>query len=354
MAHSNFSWAGVAAVLFFAVTARAAKITIDMNGFPDASGGAVSGPGLEKSIPLPAGEQKVVLENLQNSQTYQVDFFHNSGPGSSDFTFTVNAAGTGVDAVTLGGDGFAPMVTGFKPGDNTLKLNTHAITYNENGGQTGPYYIHGLTAPLKSDSPPQKFAAVPGSYHVDNLYNSGDGNEDYNFIVDANGKVSADPKYAPYAQLDGSSVKPRAVLVHFRLEGSAPISYHTTQTAGSAKSEGTVFEFDMPMTIGSSGVNVWSFGKFKVTKGDATRPDDTPLEGATRDNDFYFYPRVLYTEKDGFVFKTTSGTAKTVTAEAEGTFDDGTTPLTVKASATIVKPYTTAPSAAPTTAPVPR
>src|SRR5438034_699364 len=79
-------------------------ITIDMNGFPNRTRGQVTGPGIDTPIELKAGEEKVVLEKLQPGATYGVDFFHNSGEDSSDFTITINAAGTGVEAVSLGGE----------------------------------------------------------------------------------------------------------------------------------------------------------------------------------------------------------------------------------------------------------
>src|SRR6185295_10046773 len=44
--------------------ASAVTITLELNGFPNAMGGQLTGPGLEPSIPLPAGKQQIELANL--------------------------------------------------------------------------------------------------------------------------------------------------------------------------------------------------------------------------------------------------------------------------------------------------
>ena len=76
--------------------ALAVTVTLDLNGFPNVTSGQAYGPGVDKPIPLPAGKEKIDLPNLTAGGIYQVDFFHNSGEDGSDFSFTINAAGTGV------------------------------------------------------------------------------------------------------------------------------------------------------------------------------------------------------------------------------------------------------------------
>ena len=331
--HSRILWA---ALFLTGVTSNASAVTVvlDLNGFPNITGGQVYGAGLKEPIALTAGKQRIELPALQAGSTYQVDFFHNSGENSSDFAFTVNAAGTGVETVAPAAKKFT-IVKDFKPGSATLKLNTHTITYNANSGQTGTYYIHGLLAPIQGDKGPIKLAAMPGLYRVDNLYNSGQGNEDFSFIVDSDGKTSATGGNKEYAEFSGSTVSPRSVKVHFQIWPSSPIAYHGTQKVLNAKSANNVYELDMLMTVGSSGLNIWSFGRSKVLKSDVVAPDGKPLQDKTGVNDFHFYPRLRYDSKKGFFFESTVGPSGTSGAEVTGSFDDGKTDLQVTVDATI-------------------
>lgn len=329
----------ITAVLLFTSLARttlAATILLDLNGFPNVTGGQISGAGLAQSIPLPPGKQRIELSNLTGGSTYSVDFFHNTGDNSSDFSFTVSKDGSGVESIAHPGKKFR-MVKDFKPGTTTLTLNTHAITYNANGAQTGVYYIHGLldNGAIKADAGPVKLIAAPGLYRVDNLYNSGMGNEDFSFIVDSSGHVSAGPEGGEYAEFSGSSISPRAVNVHFKITSTTPLSYHAMQAVHAATSAGNVYDLDMMITVGSSGLNIWSFGHSEVLRSNLVAPNGKPLQGATATNDFTFFPRLRYDRKKGFFFQTTEGPADSAHAEVTGTADDGKTKLAAIVSATI-------------------
>lgn len=329
----------LSAAIFFAGlagSASAATITLDLNGFPNESNGQVSGPGLDDPIPLPADKQQIELPNLGAGSAYQVDFFHNSGENGSDFLFTINAAGTGVEKVQPAAKKFM-MVKDFRRGLTTLKLNTHTVIYNANSGQTGQYYIHGLlgSGAIKPNKGPIKLVAAPGVYRVDNLYNSGLGNEDFNFIVGSSGKTSAGLNGGEYAEFSGSSVSPRSANVHFQITSSSPVAYHGTQNVFNATNVGNVYDLDMTMTIGSSGLNIWSFGRSKVTSSDIMAADGKPLKDSEGINDFHFCPRLRYNSKKGFFFETTQGSSDTVKASVVGSSDDGATGLEVTVTATI-------------------
>jgi len=348
----------VAILAAVAVAASAATVTLDLNGFANTLGGQVTGPGLASPIPIPPGAQRVVLEDLQAEQTYQVDFFHDQGGvlaerGSGDFTFLVAADGQGVDSVGLGGGRF-PMVDGFKEGDRTLKLKTWTILYNANSAQTGEYYIHGLIGPLvlKPGSGPQQVVAIPGNYIVDNLYNSNAGREDFIFVVDAGGNVR--PTVLPplmenepesvsfrtseeHAEFIDNEVRPRAVPVHFHVEATDYPRYHTSHPATNVVANGGTVDLDLLMPVGGGGLNIWWFGANEVTGGTLVRPDGRPALGTTRNNDFYFRPLLRYDlAKKMFYFVTTEGPSQTVTGEAQGFAEDQTTPFAVKVIATIV------------------
>ena len=331
----------------------AATVTIDFNGFPNLRGGQVSGPGLEAGpIPLPAKADKVELKGLQAGGTYGVDFFHNAGENSSDFLFTVNAAGTGVDEVTAGGGQFE-MLTGFTRGANVLKLATFDVVYNSNLGQAGDYFISAAIGPQGQNSKPQTLKLIPGYYPVDNLYNTNGGEEDFAFIVDAKGKVQPVGIAEEFAVFEGNQIKPRAALVHFKISASLPVNYHASHPTTEAVIKDNVYEFDMAMPVGGGGVNVWTFGECTVTNSNVTlantiKEDGTvvsnKLEGWKGANDFPFYPRLRYDEQlKAFYFQTPDIMvhAETALAEATGKVDGGEQPLTVTVSATIVKPAAT-------------
>ncbi|MAE61766.1 MAG: hypothetical protein CMJ49_10475 [Planctomycetaceae bacterium] len=357
--------------------AWAVDITLDLNGFANAAGGTVHGVKLPRQIPLPADAPMVVLPGLEAGETYQVDFYHNAGRGSSDFSFTINAAGTGVAKVSRGGEKHK-MVTGFRPGDTTLKLNTHQIIYNANAGQTGSYYVPGLIKPhtLKRDLGAQTWTVIPGTYSVDNLYNSGRGNEDFKFLVSSTGRVrSSDFSYSvdkkrslkmnsrEYAIFRKSEVSPRVVTVRFHIESSSPVNYHTTHTASKTTRKGNIIDVEMPITVGCGGLNIWSFEKVRVAESDYIQPDGKLSARTETINDFHFVPWLRYDMKRGFYFATSLEPpkgkpgkvkfAKTVRATAEGNFDDDGPPLKVTVTATIIDPPkpTTRPTTQPTTQP---
>jgi hypothetical protein len=346
----------IALSLMIATAASAADVTIDMNGFPDLTGGHVNGPGLTEPVKFTSDDTKVEVKGLQAGQTYSVDFYHNSGESSSDFTFRINDAGTGVESVSLAGEKYS-IVKDFKKGDATLTLDTVDIVYNANAAQTGNYGVSGLIAATGMSSMPQKLKAVPGWYAVDNLYNTGGGNEDYQFVVDSNGKTGpAGDRDAEYAEFDGNQVKPRAAVVHFKIEASGGVNYHASHVPTAAAINGTVYEFDVPLTIGSGGINLWSFGDYTVTKSNVMAPETRnedgtverhKLEGVKGTNDLHFYPRLRYDlAKKAYYFETTDaeGRSTTATAEATGTYDGGDKPLTITITATIVKPTETQPA----------
>lgn len=334
--------------------AFAGPITIDMNGFPCMAGGHVNGTGLAAPIKIEPGQAKLVLDGLKPGGTYAIDFFHNSGENSSDFQFTLNAKGDGVESVTLGG-GKHTMVTGFKPGDATLVLNTREIIFNANGAQTGPYYIQGLLAihSLPPNLGPQKFKAIPGYYYVDVLYGSGGGTEDYSFTVDSAGNTSPgttdsfNENREPQPGLDprepatfaGNTVSPRAALVHFKIVAPNPQNFHVYAAATPAKTDGAITEFDEVMGIGATTVLFWSFGPNTVVRSNIITGFNKPLVWTKSENDMVFAPRLRYDlKKNQYYFETTKGPSDTALAEVSGTEDDKVTPLVgVEITATIIK-----------------
>jgi len=337
-------------VLAMASSASAATVTLDFNGFPNLVAGQVGGPGLEAPIPLPAKAAKVEMVGLQAGGVYSVDFFHNSGENSSDFSFTINDAGTGVSEVSLGG-GKHKMVTGFQRDATVLKLATFDVNFNSNSGQTGDYYIQGAVGAgsIGQSSKPQTIKVIPGYYAVDNLYNTNGGEEDFAFIVDDHGKLSAVGIGDEFVTFDGNKVKPRAAQVHFKITASAPINYHPSHPTTEAVVKDNVYEFDMDLPVGGGGINVWSFGentvaKSNLTLAETTKEDGTKVvnkhEGVKSANDFLFFPRLRYdAQLKTFYFQTPDPLvhAETATAEATGTFDGGETALTVKVEAKVVK-----------------
>ena len=104
-----------------------------------------------------------------------------------------------------------------------------------------------------------------------------------------------------------------------------------------ATSAGNVYDLDMIMTVGSSGLNIWSFGRSKVLRSNVVAPDGKPLKDAEGVNDFHFCPRLRYDSKKGFFFATIDGPSDTATAEVGGRSDDGASTLEVTATATIDK-----------------
>lgn len=243
---------------------HALDVTLDKNGYEPVVGGQVTGTGLPAAIPIPADAKPLVLCNLQAGGIYAVDFFHNAGLGGSDFSFTINPAGTGIASVSPGGNTFV-VVKGFESGATSIVLNTFPVTFNANR-TLSHYYVGGLIAHgTVTNSEPITRTALPGWYRVDNLFNSGEGNEDFNFVVHDDGRVGVDtgryvdrfyvaggnndgyaflmnadgtgswvftnaPSYEEYARFEGSQVHPRACRVHFRVESSTnnPASFTYT------------------------------------------------------------------------------------------------------------------------------
>lgn len=312
-------------------------VIIDKNGFPNAKGGQVTGPGLAAPIPLGRNDSPVLLSNLLPGATYKVDIGHNGINGGSDFTFTVDALGNGVASVSLS-DGGQIMVVGFSPGSTSLKLNTHEIVYNANSGQTGRYFLLGshLSA-LGMNTGPITAKVLPGVVPVDNTYFTGGKNEDYSFFVDSNGQTSAFVGYEEYATFSGSSVSPRAVKVHYHVEasGNLPnIKNAYLQPMFNFIQLGSTYDFDMMMTIGNAGVCFSDFGSYTIDGGNAIKPDGTPWLGTTGTNDYYFLPRLRFDTMTGFSW---NGSGATVaTGSASGFRDGNTLPLSVTVTATIV------------------
>jgi len=343
-------------LLLSAITGFPATITLDFNGFPCTTGGQVTGPGLEDPIQIPPNAKTIVLEQLQAEQTYYVDFFHDAGPttaaGSGDFSFVVAADGQGVESVGLGG-GVYQMVDGFKAGDRTLTLKTYTITFNANAGQTGSYYIPGLIDMTPVDSGPQRFTVIPGNYRVDNLFNTFEGLEDYEFAINDKGTpvptILTRPDGAPgpvaildskeFAEFSATEINPRSVRVHFRVECGGPLQYHATHPATNIVADASAAEGDILLPVGGGGVNVWAFGTNTVSGGTVVNPNGLPDIGTQRENDYLFQPLLRYDlSKQQFYFVTTEGPSQTVTGEADGLADDGVTPIKAKVSMTIAAP----------------
>jgi hypothetical protein len=241
--------------------------------------------------------------------------------------------------VSLGG-GEHKMVTGFKPGDTTLKLNTREITYNDGGRQKGSYYLAGATAAhtVPADKGPLKFLTIPGYLSVDNLTNTASGREDFAFTVDSEGKVGPRPGAgaAEFAEFEGSTVRPRAARVMLTIRSVTPIVIDLSHAPISKTVEGNVTKLDMYLPIGGGGLSAWSFGPSRVVRTTLTRPDGKSAEGEQAVNDFRFYPIVRYDDQKGFMFETTRGLAKEVGAVVTGMTDDGKAELNVEFTATIV------------------
>ena len=344
------------ALCFSASIASALTVTLELNGFVS-QGGSITGEGLDDPVAIPPTQQQIKLDNLQPGVTYRIDFFHNSGDDGSDFEFVINKAGTGIESVTLGGDRHT-MVTDFKTGDTTLKLNTHKITFNPDKTQSGGFAIRGMTADDQpKNSPPVVAKLIPGRYVVDNFGGPPGANE-YEFMVDAKGKATPIGRADEYATFVGSTITPRVAKVHFKLVANGPIQYtgsHDITNVTTAPNH--VTEFDMAVPVGGGGVTITTFGPAKIIAGNVIQHDGKALMGTESDNDVVFNPRVCYDSRRGFFFETVRGPTFAVSAEAEGKMDDKATPLTVKMTASIYvppKPTTrpaTSPPAPPTTRP---
>lgn len=334
----------VSAALVSSVASYAAAldITIDLNGFAANSGLQVNGTGFENPQRFDNPPPQVVITGVQPGGSYSVDFFHNSGKGSSDFGFTINAEGNGVATVSKGGETH-DMVDGFKPGATTLKLRTFDLVYNADGAQTGQYFIPGLVKAhtLKANAGPQEFKAIPGSYSVDNLYNTNGGKEDYRFMLDDKGKTGPIEGFEAFATFDGSKVSQRVAWTKWTIVSPyGAINYHTSHVSERDKpvKEGDTHTYTLilPIAVGGGGVNVWSFGECTIDKTNLVDAKGESLAGTTVKNDGHVNPFVGYMEKGGYYFLTDKGPMKRLSADLSGMRDDGETPLAVKVAAEIL------------------
>jgi hypothetical protein len=336
MRHAKRVGLATLVVLSAAAGVMGADITLDMNGYSGIVASKISGPGLTAPVVIAPGAQKVELKDLKAGVKYTVDLGHNSGVDGSDFTFTVDAKGTGVAKVEPLGKYTA--VKAFAPGASTLVLNTFPVVYNANGGQTSIYAIQGMVKATSAGASPVNMTAVPGSYRVDNLFNPGGQAEDFSFIVDDAGKVKGATGFEEYIQGDGSNVNVRTATVRFRVEAAQSLSRRDSHAlVGAAVTENLVTQLDMKVPVGGGGFNISSFGPNTVGKSDALDGFGKPLEGRESKNDFHFYPRLRYdVEKQTFYFDTPKGRAQTVFAEVSGMTDSTAASLHVKVTAQIL------------------
>ena len=351
-------YAGTVAVTlgFAAGAAHAVDITLNMNGFPNLSNGQVTGTGIVTPIPLPANAATVNLPGLVAGGSYGVDFFHNSGLTGSDFGFTVNGAGTGVDTVSNNGHGFGPyqMVTGFTSGATTLVLDANNVTYNVGGKMTGPYWMPGYL-PNAAPAGPVTVRAIAGDASVDHLYNQDLGNEDWMLRFDDAGQAFASSgssgpagnpiPHSEYASFSASGVEVRAKTAHYTYQASAPVfapvghAYATSNVVSTATSG----SFDMDATIGSAGFNLWSMNGYTVVASNIVKSDGTPLQGTVAAGDFIFTPLLRYDglpgPGDGFYFQAPLGGKEYIAfATIVGLNELGGQPVTVTFTAAIPEP----------------
>lgn len=333
-----------------AQNARAIDVTIDTNGWAPLGNILVSGPGAPGYLGTTAGTY--LMTGLSPNTNYSVDFTHNPSTDSPDFRFTTDNT-SGVASVTTSAYGAGPhtMVTGFTSGDSTLVLNTHSITYNANQGQTGSYYVPGLISSQGQGSAPVTVTALSGGYNVDNLYNTGAGNEDYAFAVDSSGNVIAGTgtnakgiPYSEFATFSGSDVNVRYETVHFVVDSSDPITINQLQVRDNIVVDGNTVEWDQRMTIGSGGFFSSSFGSYTITDANIVQPDGSPWLGYSDTNDFDFRPLLRYdgySNVNGFYWEgqgpSTSiyypGNFPHAYATATGFFDGNTVALVATANA---------------------
>jgi hypothetical protein len=324
--------------------AFAADVLLQKNGFADLFGGQITGTGAY-FMSLGTTAADVNLTGLTAPGTYSVDFFHNSGSNDSNFTFGIDAAGN-ITTIGTNGNGAGSYTVATGVGTQTLSLNVHPFTYNANGGQTGQFYLQGLINSQVGG--PASFNVVPGQVVVDNLYNTGGGNEDFSFAVDSDGNavipngtsgpVSHPIPWGEYATVNNDGeIDVNHKIAHFVIEASAPINFIVHQAMSNFTAVGTTYEFDLDLTIGNGGVNIYSFGTHTITGGNAIRPDGTPYVGQVSGNDYQFLPQLRYDGTE-YYFENGDDAGNKATGQAVGFFDGDTNPLTVNVAAYLPEP----------------
>jgi hypothetical protein len=324
--------------------AFAADVLLQKNGFADLFGGQITGTG-GYFMSLGTTATDVNLTGLTAPGTYGVDFFHNAGANDSNFTFSIDGAGN-VTSITTNGNGAGSYTVATGVGTQTLSLNTHPFTYNANGGQTGQYYIQGLINSQVGGS--ASFNVIPGIAVVDNLYNTGAGNEDFTFAVDSDGNaaipignsgpVSHPIPWGEYATVNtDGQIDVNHKIAHFVIEASAPIAFVYHQALSNFTAVGNTYEFDLDLTIGNGGINIYSFGTHTITGGNAIRPDGTLYLGGGSTNDYLFYPQLRYDGTE-YYFENGDDAGNKATGQAVGFFDGDTNPLTVNVTAYLPEP----------------
>ena len=342
----------VAALLLLASSvqsARAIDITLNKNGYASIANGQLTGTGIIIPQTLGNTSAPASFTGLLANTTYSLDFFGTSGTGSSDFSFKVNAAGTGIESVSLGGS-VNNMVVGFNPGDTTLMLNTGPIVTNANQKMNGNHSVNRLYANSGVNYPATPNIAVPGIYAVDNLYNSGSGNEDFQFKVNDTFQTSAETgvagpnpgiPFSEYATFSGNQVNVRSELVHFivdtnvamagAIHSTSPMLNYTTSMGG------THIEFDMNLMIGAGGIFFSDYGNFDTISSNAFRPDGSAYDTYSGINDFAFYPTLRYdgtSNANGYYWLGPGpGIENEVTAYVEGFRDGNLIPLNLTVTA---------------------
>lgn len=336
-----------AALAFTVNQVQAVDILFQKNGFADLSSGQVTGTGIGAQS-IGSNATDVLLTGLVAGGSYSVDFFHNSGALSSDFGFTLDGGGN-IATIGLGGGAYT-MATGV--GSTTLGLNTFSVTYNANQGQTGNYFINGILPASGNNSLPQTVTLVPGLKIVDNLYNTGGGNEDYRFIVDSSGNavipagVGGGPTAIPlseYASASGATVNINHIIAHYTVVASAPITINLYQPSlAPIVVNGTTYDFDIDLTVGNAGFFISSFGAYTIDGGNAVHQDGvlwTDPSHNTGGNDYPFLPMLRYDASyaNGYDYYFVNGTGgKVATGSATGFFDGNVTPLSVSVTATLI------------------
>ena len=348
--------AAAAAAVPLIAAGSAGAVTIDLNGYPANFGVYVNDGATTEYITFGSPGATINLGTLDPNKRYYIDWFQNSGANSSDMYFDTGATGNEVIAVSTNqyNVGSYQMVTGFTPGDATLVMNTQTLTYNANNvpnvsGQTGIYYLHGSTNAyaIPGNAGPQTVKALPGSVHVDNLYNPGQFNEDYGFIVNDSGGAAAAAGYEQYASFSGSNISPNSIVADFHVTSSGPlpvvfVAYQQPPFDAVVVQNGPAtweYTFSIVLTPGNAGQLLADFQNGQPQTfigGDAVKGDNSPWLGTVVNGDVMFAPK-LQLIGGIWHFVTTNGLSPTTFSTITGT-DDGGNPITVTISATVPEP----------------